>query len=511
MSIPPTIVNGQATCPSGYGLSPDGSECLPISAPISVDVLGTAAQELDPAAAALLSARGLAQSGLIERAFVAMFSTLATIAAPLVGFAASLFDTFLASLAGFFFDAQGQRNAGYYLLIAALFTDLTGIDVDGAKLYSEFQSKGRVATMRTLGGALFNTLASEFVGETQTDAGSAWKITPGSGLGGLPSHAFQPGEGVAAASAMLGYATSFAVREGNTDMLADFLPWGMGRWFKDFGEDFSKSIGLGRLLRVALRPLMQVMVADPLQADLNTQYRPKLLSDAQAIKASRMGALSQEGLASELAMLGYSDARQIALQAQIDKGLSLGQLETLRAHGDLSDADFAVELSRLDYDPSRAQQIIRALDLQPARRLSLAYMDHYVLQYLEGKLTAQAIGSFLDGIGASGKFLVTPGELAGVRGLVSLTSSTTLRPRHLSVLTLQQAYIDGTITLDEFNAHTAALGYSADDQTILELETLIKAKDKQAAAAAKAAKGKTGTPTPASAQSPAPSSTPTGS
>jgi hypothetical protein len=512
VSIPPTIVNGIATCPDGYALSPDKTECLPITPPIKIDAPQLADTELDPSLWAQAVVNGVEGTDWLTRVIVGLVSIPLKIAGKIVAYGFGKFDELLALMADLFANAQAQRQPGFYYLAAALMGDLLGIEVDREKLWQEFKAGGRIGSMRELGSSLFNALASEAAGTPQPTAGSAFKITPGDGVGGLPSHQFAPGDGVKAASGILGFATSFAIREGNTDALADlpiFNRLGVFEIFKDFAEDFSKSLGLGRLLRVALRPLMQIMVADPLQADLNTQYRPKLLGASEAIKAFRMAALTQTDLDAELAMLGYSAPRQVALKAQVDKGLSLHQLATLRAHGDLNDADFAVELERLDHDPARSAQIIKALDLDPARRLSLTYLEHYVLQFLEGHLSSQAITSLLDGIDASGKFLLTPGEILGVRNLIRLTSTSALRPRHLSPATLQLAYIDGSITLDEYEAHLTALGYSADDVTVLTLETLIKAKDKAATAAAKAAKGKTATPKPASAASPAPTPAPT--
>src|SRR5438445_7338393 len=279
MSIPPVILNGVPIGSQGVGLSPDGTKCIPISPPISVDVAGVAAQEIDPTQAARLSSRGFAKGGLIERAVVAQASSAWNLIGGIFSLATDAYNLFFALAAKFFFFAQGQRTEGYYQFIAALMTDLTGIDVDGAKLFRDFQSKGRVASMTAIGAALFNALASESAGIEQADSGSAWKVSPGAGVGGLPVHDFKPGEGVKAAEAMLGFATSFAVREGNTDALAEFLNikgWNFGAAFKDFAEDFSKSLGFSRLLRIAIRPLFQIMVALPLQYDLHREYRPTL-------------------------------------------------------------------------------------------------------------------------------------------------------------------------------------------------------------------------------------------
>jgi hypothetical protein len=509
MSIPPIILDGVPTCPQGYGLSPDGTQCLPITAPVSVTTTGLSLPEIDPVQAARLAARGTADSGIIERAIVALASSAWNLIGDLFALAADVYNTFLAQLAKFFLFAQGQRTEGYYQFIAALMTDLTGIEVDGAKLFRDFQTKGRVASMTSIGAALFNALASESAGEEQVTSGSAWKITPGAGLGGLPVHDFKAGEGVKAAQALLGFATSFAVREGNTDALASILNihgWNLGEIFKDFAEDFSKSIGLSRLLRIAIRPLFQIMVALPLQYDLHRQYRPTLIGVTDALRAWKIGAFSAEDLAAELQMHGFSDARIKALTADKSKALSIHEYRTaLAASGKTLPANFMTEdimAARLavdQYDLPTVQGWNIVLDHDPARKLSLTYVDHYVFQFLTGHITTEGIKAFLDQAQSAAGVLLTAGEFAAMRALVdSVSANPVLRIRHLPYATLQLAYIDGTISLTELEDHLRLLGYAEADITILTLETLFKAKQKEAAAAAKAAKKKPAASTPGS-------------
>lgn len=509
MSIPPIILDGVPTCPAGYGLSPDGTQCLPITAPVSVTTTGLSLPEIDPVQAARLSARGVADSGLIERAIVAWASSAWNLIASLFALAATSFDLYFSALGKFFILAQGQRTAGYYELIAALMTDLLGIEVDGAQLFAEFKAKGRVASMTKVGGAFFNALASESAGIEQVDAGSAWKTSPGQGVGGLPVHDFQPGEGVKAAQAMLGFAMSFAVREGNTDALASLLNihgWNLGEMFKDFAEDFSKSVGLSRLLRIAIRPLFQIMVALPLQYDLHRQYRPTLLGVTDAIRAWKIGAFSDADLAAEFQMHGFSDARIKAMTADKSKALSIHEYRTaLAATGKTLPAGFMTEdimAARLavdQYDLPTVQGWNIVLDHDPARKLSLTYVDHYVFQFLTGHITTEGIKAFLDQAQSAAGVLLTAGEFAAMRALVdSVSANPVLRIRHLPYATLQLAYIDGTISLTELEDHLRLLGYAENDVTILVLETLFKAKHKETVAATKAAKKKPGASTPGS-------------
>jgi len=99
--------------------------------------------------------------------------------------------------------------------------------------------------MQATGAAFVDLLASEFAGVTQTDEGGVFKVAKGTGIGGLPNVPLTPEGGMNAARAFLGFAMSFAVREGNTDFFASLIPFGIGEGYKAFAEDLSKSLGLG--------------------------------------------------------------------------------------------------------------------------------------------------------------------------------------------------------------------------------------------------------------------------
>lgn len=508
MSIPPSFYpDGTPYCPSGYGLSPDQTECIPITPPIKVDAPGVAAQEVDPSQFARQAAGGYKSSGIIGDFVARLFSWPIRQMTSLVSVATQTLDAVLASLSKLFFAAQAQRTPEYFALVAALLEDLLGIATDGRKLYDDFQAKGRLAAVEDIGAGLFNALASEFAHEKQADSGSAWKISPGTGIGGLPAQTLTPAGGVDAARALMGFAMSFAIREGNTDFLADLFPLPAFRAFKDFAEDFSKSIGLGRLVRLGIRPLMQVMVAEPLQQALNFQYTPKILSVSELAFARNSGSLDDPTVFEEYAMNGYNQKRAEILSAHYGHHANVRDLWTLFAAQVLTDTDLAGRLRVQGYTEQGRIDVSRAMEWEPARSVTAKYAEHYVTQFLEGHITAAAAKGFLDALTAqlsTGKVPLTSGEILHLRDLVDTiqAAGATLRPRHLSVAQLQLAYIDGTITLQDFEDHLAHIGYVPDDVTILTVETLIKAKDKAAAAAKKAAKGKIGTPTPGSAASP---------
>lgn len=455
-------------------------------------VTGLADTEFDPAQAYKVGMQGVKDSGILERWIVALLRAAVKLLAPLIEEAASLLDDVLAVLADVFQAAQGQHSSGFYRLAAAMITDLTGIEANGDSLTAAFTTGGRQAAMRILGGSIFDTLAAEFANEAQSSVNGVFQTPKGVGIAGLPAVTITPEQGVAGGRAFLGYAAGFAIREGNTDMLAAYLPHGIGEMFKDFAEDFSKNLGIGRMSRLVWKPLVTTLVATPMQQAMNQQYRPTLFDVGQAVRAYVTNDLDSPGLAAELALHGLSDKRQTALYWQHAKGLDLADILTLRAVGYFQDSDVLAWRARLGHDGGVSALMSIAEDARPAREAALLTARHYATEYLLGKITRTQFEGGLNSVrhNLQGGNLLTDGEVTSLLNLPEITSAAP--KRHLSVALLFRNYEDGLITLSEFSDAVTALGYSADDVTLLEQELLISAKraaDRAAKAEASAARG----------------------
>lgn len=499
--LPDPLGTGIPQCPTGYHFDPVQGLCCPdISPPVNMQdptirslVTGLADREFDPAQYAKAAAQGLKDSGMFESWVVALLRAAIRLLAPLIEEAASLLDDVLTVLAEVFQAAQGQNSTGYYRLAGAMITDLTGVEADGDQLARDFQGGGRQAAMRGLGGSIFNTLASEFANETQATVGGVFQTPAGSGLAGLPGVTLSPEQGIAGAKAFLGYAAGFAIREGNTDMLAAYLPHGIGEMFKDFAEDFAKNLGIGRMARLVWKPLVSTLVATPAQQAMNIQYRPTLLDVAQAYRAWITGDFSPDDLARELSLHGLSQARGAALQWQHAKPLDPKSARVLNATGQMDDNNFQIWMRRTGHTDEVSALMQQADDMTPARDACLAAARHFAGQYLVGRITRIQYAGALDSIknNMNGAPLLTAGEVQNLN-LIPEIGSAAIR-RHLSVAQLQREYIDGLMTLGEFSQAVSDLGYGADDVQLLEQELLISAKrasDRAAKATATALRGK---------------------
>lgn len=491
---------GVAQCPDGYHFDPVSGLCCPDGAPpvnmqdptIRATVTALASGTMDPAAFAKAAAQGYKDAGLFETWIVALLRAALKLLAPLIEEAASLLDDVLSILAEVFQAAQGQNSTGYYRLAGAMITDLTGVEADGDRLAAAFRTGGRQAAMRGLGGSIFSTLASEFANETQASVGGVFQTPAGTGVAGLPAVTLSPEQGIAGAKAFLGYAAGFAIREGNTDMLAAYLPHGIGEMFKDFAEDFAKNLGIGRMARLVWKPLVSTLVATPAQQAMNIQYRPALLDVGQAYRAWVTGDYTPDQLARELSLHGVSVARGAALQWQHVKPLDFKSARTLNAMGLMDDNNFNIWMRRQGHTDEVSSLMRQAEDAAPARDAALSAAKHFATTYLVGRLTRTQFEGAINAIKhtVTGDPLLTAAEVAAYQSLPVVAEG--VARKHLTVAQLQRDYFDGLLTLGEFSQAVTDLGYSPDDVTLLEQELLISAKrvsDRNAKTSAAASRG----------------------
>jgi hypothetical protein len=457
--------------------------------PAFVSVGDVAKQEIDPSNFGLLLSQGEQKAGWIERLAVAIWLALVKSLQAAISIVASLLDSLLAVLADFFLAAQAQNTPGFYQLTAALITDLTGIDIDGASLFSQFQQRGRIAAMQKVGGQIVDVLASEFAGVTQSDAGGVFTVGRGDGVGGLPAVPLTPEQGVNAARTFMGFAMSFAVREGNTDFFASLLPFGIGEGFKGYAEDLSKSLGLGRLTRLALRPLFQNLIGIPMTWALNKQYRPTLLGADLAVRAFNAGLFSAEQLVEELSRHGFSSERQNVLQSVHTKYPSERDLFLLELAGQIPADEQHTLLRRIGYNDDNIDLLIKTEPLHAKRELSLKLAENLVHQVLIGNIDGPTYASVL------ARFTLTQGEQQDFVGYVDELLA---HPRkRLTFAQISAAFVDGIVSVDEVASYLHEEGYREDDiATLLQLDLfkLKEAQAKTAAAAAKKKKKQAGTP-----------------
>ncbi len=381
---------------------------------------------------------------------------------------ARLADAMFALMAKFIHEAQGEGNPEFWELTGKIVEDLTGVEVDTDKLKTAFFGSGRLAAMDELGKGIFNLLAEEFLTP-------ASEISPGlkprnlsTGIGALPSKPISPEQGVEAARRFLGFAMSWAIREANVAVLGEMIGFGQIENFREYGAGMSRNMGLGRLMRLALRPLIDITVSQPLEWALNMQYRPKLLGPGDLRRMLALELLSEEAARDELRKQGYSEPRITALLQTAIKTVGDTDLERLVRYGHLDLNDELAELRLTGYDVRRAGFIQIGNELARADSRVNSFLGLLRSRLADGVIDFATFSEALDSL--------PMGQQEKKWERVTAEIEVGLPRRQLTLSQMREAFLHGTIDVTEWRAYLRRVGYSADDEKILTIELLLDAK-----------------------------------
>jgi hypothetical protein len=424
-----------------------------------------------------LRVEGQKKGGWFARFWATMWASVVSGLLDAIDLLVFVVDKLFVLLAKFFKRAQGEENPAFWELVAAITEDITGIKVDGEKLKASFFGSGRINAMEEVGRGMFDLLAQEFL--TPPGQATTGLISPltGAGIAGLPAFTLSPEQGVEAARRFMGFGMTFAVREANVGVLAEMGSIGFLKNFRDYGENMVANLAIGRLMRIALRPLMQVTIADPLTEALNKQYRPKVLSAAQLVTIFHHGGIAQEDILEALARQGYSDRAIAALLETEKTHITADDLELLRRFGLISTADAVAKLTAQGFSVDDAETLLKVIDLRRLDTIARAQADLYQKQFEDGVLDSDLLRASLESLPLTDDEKHLRQVLAATR--VEL-------PRKFPTLAqMTSALEEGIVTVGEYDEFLVREGYGPDDAVILRLLALLKtAKAEEARAAA---------------------------
>jgi hypothetical protein len=429
-----------------------------LAVPTQVTVNDVTQTEIDPRKKAQLESLGHDDAGwwasLWAHLWASVFDGLAVLAAHF----SNALDVVLAFVARFFVLGQGEKNPAFYDLSAKILEDLTGVTVDAAALKASEFGSGRLAAMQTFGGDLYKLLEQEF--------------RPTSGNLDTPDDA--------PAQRFLGFLMNFAIRQGNIEVLTSMLPESVrvGEGFRAYGELMAKNLALGRMARRALQPLIQTLVADPLQNKLNQQYLPKRLAKEQAIKAYFRGTIDLTKLRDELSQEGYSPERQDFMISDSRPTIGDRELIHLMFRGQLADPDFSKEFGARGYD-ANAQFLVTESERPTLDRAEI--LDLYEF----GQLSREDALSWLGKLGYdtdTAELVVLGFEMK----IQAVPRPKPIRHKARTFSQLRKEFLDGVIDLLELQSGLSQAGYGDDDISALVNDVLVDQSRKKSTGAKQA-------------------------
>jgi hypothetical protein len=356
-----------------------------------------------------------------------------------------------------------ENQAAFKEISEAVLGEFLATDIKLAPSPPGQSGDATIATCRAIGDALYTRLEKEF----------APGGTPASINGEKAAHTFS------------GYAVNFSVQNAILGAMADGLSFHHLTQIREIGEDVAKNLGLGRLQRRALGPLLDNTIAKPYDRQLRAKYRQDAISEAQLVKAFNRGKLSEADVRKHLAEKGYPDDQITELVHQLTSHLTDAEVNLLLRYGVIDEATAVQMLVDEGWPEATARTKLKVLQTQKLDTLEGQYVNAWETICVDRRIDDQ---TFLDGLNSTH---LSDAEKEWERKYVSIKRENPHTDPTLAQM--QGFYADGLITLDDWDQFLKAKGYDSPDrfaspdvQFWLTLEMLKKAAD----ANAKAAKGK---------------------
>ena len=393
----------------------------------------------------------------------AIGAMIATMTSVVMGFFGAVFRVasetiavFLAAVAGVRTDNQDAIN----LVIANGLSEVLGIDISSSDLPTGGTTAGRIQLFKSIGAKVLDSLKQEFSTGPNATAGA----------------------GEAAAETFLGFGLNFATSASVLAVVTEMASLGFLKEFAQFGEEMSRALGLSRLMRQALHPLINAAITLPYTREMNARYRPHLLAVAEYATALNAGRISADQFNTVLGELGFSDDLITEITAQHAHRLHLHEIDLLVRWGQL-DATAGVDMLVASGIPrDNAQLMFTSLHLQMAETQERAYAAEILKQAQGGFLDSETFSTLLQ------RLHLPQEEQQGF--LNRLGEYLEVPHRRLSIAEIIYLQERNLLTNDVVLQWATSEGYSPTDAESLDLYVTSKELEYQAAQKAKADKAK---------------------
>jgi len=409
---------------------------------------------------------GTKDSSLVEKFWAVFWASVADGVGTLLEYAARVAGFYLAKILKLMLKLQGDETPEFYDLAAPILSDITDVEIDAATLREAKFGKGRVAVYNKIGEQIVNLLAHDLITPGGKLGVGLKENLVGSGIGGLPTGTLSPDQGVEAARRFLGFAISQAIQGANMALLGEVATFGQVEHFSKYADGVARSLALERQSRAALRPLIDTMIATPLEWALAKQYRPTLLSVNDVTRAYFAGLVSEADALEELARRGLSTAKINALLELEQKRIGVSDVEQRLRWGLWDRATGVDYLRKQGWTPEGAELALQGVELGRIERRAEEFVNVLQAQALDGFISLREYFDQMDALPLG------PTEKQFLRLVVS--QRVEVPRKALSTAQLQEAVVQGVITIAELEADAVKDGFSPDDVTVLKILTLLR-------------------------------------
>ena len=356
-------------------------------------------------------------------------------------------------------------------------------------------SQIRAGVTETLGATTAEIL-NEFLGTSLDSTAVTPKCTPGDLLTKCemigtqvlqrlesefaPDHVVTPASGEHGAATFAGFGVNFAVQNSIIALIGGCVPEVHLDDIRELGVEVAQNLGLGRLVRQALRPLVQATISTPYTRQLNARYHPNLPAQTEVAKASHAGRVDPGTVSTWFSELGLSPLIVAEVIEQTRERLKAAEWNTIVAIGNAPTDPNAYEDHAAGFDPgwtAARQAALTYLRLKPIVDRQLTEM----LKQVEGGFITQT--AFADVVQSVG--IPKDVQLAWLQCASVFNNAPRKRPSQADMLFLYEA---AQINDQDVSDWLSGEGYYQDDQQLMLTFFRLKlVSATQSASAAKAA------------------------
>lgn len=422
--------------------------------------VATNAQQVIDILKVLLETAGLAGADIMLQSSQAAADYVSNSAASQAAWSAGIavLDAVLAGFVKVLTKIREHGVAGLPELTAEVLNEFLGTKFTGGDFGVLTGGDATLTRAHQIGNAILGRLEDEFA--------PGKKVTPESSEEG--------------AKRMAGFAVNFGIQTGILALIGGAVPIAHLDEVREMGVEAARNIGLGRLVRQALRPLVQETITTPYGRRLKARYQQDLLAPAEYIRQFLAGRINHDQLLERLRQHGFTDDDIDELTRQHVPDLNMLDELRLERYNELTRDAIIQDLRdrgwTLDYATKRT------------RAEALSRVDSEWSKYLT-KVEELAAGRWIDKDAAAGLVQQAPlyaEEASRFMARVGLQLEYPHKqPTWAQVTTL---YEIGAVDLNYVDDWLNREGFSPDDNlnmTLLLLYKFEQAQDKAAAAAAK--------------------------
>jgi hypothetical protein len=369
-------------------------------------------------------------------------------------------------------DARKTLDPTVAKISVTVLNELLGTDYTDTHLATGDDVAGHRARAGEIGALFHNTLISEFQGEGD--------VTPEAGM--------------RAAQRMSGFLINFGVATAIVSVVGDVLSFGKFEQFRELGVEVARNLGLGRLNRQAMKPLVDIMIAQPYKWWFNTRFHPTQFTIGQVINPFTATLMPVEDIFAAADLDGFSHDKVQKLIELHQKRLTPADAELL-ARWKFWDGAFARDyIVKLGYPDQLADTVTQIEQFKRVDARLNKLIDTLEANVLDGHVTLEEFSAVLD------TMPLTENE----KGTILTTVKYKAKSPHkaLTFAQLTKAFEDGMVDDTELRDRLSRQGYADADVDILEVQVLLAqaqlvlAQQKKDAAAQKKKAKASGVPTP---------------